>query len=315
MSATSTNGAGVSWATGTLDSIRTNDVTTTGIATAQLNVNNGGVTTPLTTTVTISLNGAVIGTKTIKFTGQAAKIVVSSVPSAIGVGLSANAKYTVLDSAGNQLAGWASEAGLATLDTNLSAAAGAATSSTTTATVSLTTGSDTGASETTIRVKLDDGTYVTSAPIKTISSGTFSTYSMSLDKAIYAPGEVVTVTIVGKDEDGNIVADGTSLTSSVTGVSWAGGAAVSTTDWDGLTSLKGAWVKKYYASTIVGNYGMSFKSDDTNTSTAVPVALEATYKVADSGVGLPDVLKAMVSLIASINKQIAALQKALLKKK
>jgi hypothetical protein len=40
------------------------------------------------------------------------------------------------------------------------------------------------------------------------------------------------------------------------------------------------------------------------------------YKVAtsDSGVSNADVLKAIVSLIASINKQIAALQKALLRR-
>jgi hypothetical protein len=41
------------------------------------------------------------------------------------------------------------------------------------------------------------------------------------------------------------------------------------------------------------------------------------YKIvsSDAGTSMNDVLKAIVSLIASINKQIAALQKALLKKK
>jgi hypothetical protein len=45
-------------------------------------------------------------------------------------------------------------------------------------------------------------------------------------------------------------------------------------------------------------------------------ALTIAYKVAatSTSVSMADVLKAIVSLIASINKQIAALQKALLKK-
>jgi hypothetical protein len=51
---------------------------------------------------------------------------------------------------------------------------------------------------------------------------------------------------------------------------------------------------------------------DAETATIQTVA----YKVStgDTGVSNADVLKAIVSLIASINKQIAALQKALLKR-
>jgi len=82
------------------------------------------------------------------------------------------------------------------------------------------------------------------------------------------------------------------------------------------TSLGGVWTEKYYASTTLGSYGISFKSDVSTTSTAVPSALSATFKVVsgETGVTNADVLKAIVSLIASINKQIAALQKALLRR-
>jgi hypothetical protein len=54
-----------------------------------------------------------------------------------------------------------------------------------------------------------------------------------------------------------------------------------------------------------------------NSTTYSQTAQTVAYKVtaaADSGVSNADVLKAIVSLIASINKQIAALQKALLKR-
>jgi hypothetical protein len=54
-----------------------------------------------------------------------------------------------------------------------------------------------------------------------------------------------------------------------------------------------------------------------NSTTYSQSAVSVAYKVAtsaDGGVQMADVLKAIVSLIASINKQIAALQKALLKR-
>jgi hypothetical protein len=50
-------------------------------------------------------------------------------------------------------------------------------------------------------------------------------------------------------------------------------------------------------------------------SGATTKSATTAYTVTSGGTSLEDVLKAIVSLIASINKQIAALQKALLKKK
>jgi hypothetical protein len=317
LSATSTNGAGVSWA-GSATSIRTNDVLTTNLNDARLTVNNGAVKTPVSTTISISLNGTVIGTKSIKFTGQPSKINVSSVPLATATGSTGTIKFTVTDSAGNQLADWTPVAGSTTLDTNLSATAfTGASSATTTQTATITAGALAGASSTTIRVKLDDGTYVVSDAIKTISSGAMASYTIGFDKAQYVPGEVVTLTITGKDADGYAVADGTTLGTSSIAVNTTGLTDVDTTALAYTkTSLSGVWTEKYYASTTLGSYGISFKSDVATTSTAVPSALTATFKVVsgESGVTNADVLKAIVSLIASINKQIAALQKALLKR-
>jgi len=222
----------------------------------------------------------------------------------------------VTDSAGNQLAGWTPVAGSTTLDTNLSATTlSAASSATTTAVGTLTAGASAGASKTTIRVKLDDGTYVTSLPISTISSGALYTYSIGFDKPTYVPGEVVTLTITGKDIDGYVIADGVALGSAAIAVTTTGLTSIDATALAyTTTSLGGVWTEKYYASTTLGSYGISLKSD--KATTAVSSALVATFKVVsgETGVSLADVLKAIVSLIASINKQIAALQKALLKK-
>ena len=51
-----------------------------------------------------------------------------------------------------------------------------------------------------------------------------------------------------------------------------------------------------------------------NTSSQANQTVAYSVKASSSGVTNADVLKAIVSLIASINKQIAALQKALLKR-
>jgi hypothetical protein len=317
LSATATGGAGIEWGTGAT-SIRSSDVKTSSLRDARLTINNGGVKTPVTTTVTISLNGTVIGTKSIKFTGQPSKINVSSVPTAIATSGTGTIKFTVTDSAGNQLAGWTPVAGSTTLDTNLSATGfTGASSATTTQTATLTAGSAAGASKTTIRVKLDDGTYVVSDAINTISSGAMASYTIGFDKAQYVPGEVVTLTITGKDADGYAVADGTALGTSALAVTTTGLTDIDSTALSHTkTSLGGVWTEKYYASTTLGSYGISFKSDVSTTSTAVPSALSATFKVVsgETGVTNADVLKAIVSLIASINKQIAALQKALLRR-
>jgi hypothetical protein len=315
LSATATGGAGIEWGTGTT-SIRSSDVKTSSLRDARLTINNGGVTTPVTTTVTISLNGTVIGTKSIKFTGQPAVVNVSSVPTAIATSGTAVVKFTVLDGAGNQLAGWTPVAGSTTIDNNLSATTiSGASSATTTQNATLTAGSLAGASSTTIRVKLDDGTYVTSLPISTISSGALASYTIGFDKPTYVPGEVVTLTITGKDADGYAIADGVALATTTLAVTTTGLTDIDATALAaGTTAKGGVWVEKYYASTTLGSYGISLKSD--KATTAVPSALTATFKVVsgETGVTNADVLKAIVSLIASINKQIAALQKALLKR-
>jgi len=53
---------------------------------------------------------------------------------------------------------------------------------------------------------------------------------------------------------------------------------------------------------------------DVSTATPQSASVGSVKITSGGGVSNADVLKAIVSLIASINKQIAALQKALLKK-
>jgi hypothetical protein len=318
---TATNGAKVAYGadanatTGTSTAVAADAGTADYFSVRQPMPVNGVSYAPLTTTVSLSYNGTVVGTKTFKFTGVPTKVNVSSIPTAIATSGTATVKVTVTDAEGNQLAGWTPEAGSTLLDTNLSAGSFNSSSATATVNATLTAGAGDGPSKTTIRVKLNDGTYVVSDPISTIASGALDVYTISLDKAQYVPGEVVTLTITGKDAKGYAIADGVALGTSAISVTTTGLTDIDATALaHGATALGGVWTEKYYASTTLGSYGISFKSD--KATTKVPAALTATFKVvsADTGVTNADVLKAIVSLIASINKQIAALQKALLRR-
>jgi len=312
LSATATGGAGIDFA-GSTTATTASAVKTSSLYNARLTVNNGGVSTPVTTTVAISLDGNVIGTKSITFTGQAAKIVLSDVSNYIAASGTDTVKVKVLDAAGNQLAGWTPVAGDTAKDTNGSFTAFNASSATATVNATLTAGATEGASVTSMRIKLNDGTYVVSDPVKfTTTSASIDTFTTSLDKASYAPGEVVTLTISGKDSKGYPVADTTTLGGTV---SWVGSGltAVTANPAAADTPTDGVWTYKFYASTTEGNYGYSIKTSSAGTTTSAQTGTFGV-KVVSSGVTNAEVLAAIVKLIASINKQIAALQKALMKK-
>jgi len=82
------------------------------------------------------------------------------------------------------------------------------------------------------------------------------------------------------------------------------------------TFTAGVKTYKFIVGATEGSYQMVVNLPKYNTTTYSQSALAVSYKIASSSTAVSnaDVLKAIVSLIASINKQIAALQKALLKK-
>jgi hypothetical protein len=73
---------------------------------------------------------------------------------------------------------------------------------------------------------------------------------------------------------------------------------------------------KFVVGSTEGSYQLAIDLPKFNSTTYSQSAITVGYKIAASSatVSNADVLKAIVSLIASINKQIAALQKALLRR-
>jgi hypothetical protein len=146
----------------------------------------------------------------------------------------------------------------------------------------------------------------------------------SWDKASYAPGSIATLTLSYKDEYGNPgnaydnigANDSTPVTMTV-----AGGPSVAAITpiaaADTPSYLTGAKTYQYVVGTIEGDFVAVIVPTEVlenNPLGQANISLPYSVKSTSTAVSNADVLKAIVSLIASINKQIAALQKALLKK-
>jgi len=181
-------------------------------------------------------------------------------------------------------------------------------------------GSSAGTASVTLRhLQPVTGAYI-STPVSVSCAGSVDTYTVSSDKASYQIGEVATFTITAKDSKGNPVHDYLSTNNGVLGagtaadVSFGGGTitkATAVTDVIGTFGGNAPGVATYKAQlTTAGSFNAVV-----NLAGATTKSVTVAYKVAAaSGVTNEEVLKSIVALIASINKQIQALQKLILKR-
>jgi hypothetical protein len=308
-----------------------------------IRVNQGTADAPLSTTVTITYNGTTVCTKTVGFAGNVAKIAVTvSETQALSTsagksdfladGYNRAGLFTVLatDAAGNQVATSAigtfsaNAASLAgqTIVSALSVTTSATETSTTTAgrvsTGTYTCGATAGEVKT---AKLDftitgTGKVITSDAFTIRCADAPSSYTASFDKASYVQGELATLTVKFLDSKGNAAnsvsgtGTWTSVTPMLTTVSATGAAA-------GLGTT-GSKTYTYTVGTASGMTAGTYTSiiDFTSLTAAGAAKSTPTYKVSSGGdtTTNADVLKSIVALIASINKQIHALQKMILKR-
>ena len=276
---------------------------------------------PLTVTVNVTLNGTSVASKTFKFQGVATTIEIKgvSVGKVASVGVY---RARVLDAAGNALASKtvegdstansvASVSSIASISASaVSAADGDWSSETQGQFTCVKSGT------TTINVKHVIST-VTGATVKksfAIACGEgLDTWTISMDKASYQPGEIATLTVSGKDSKGFPVNSGdlmgtagTAITSSFGGMTYV----TAPSGGDKFTSAAGAKTYTLQVGTTEGSFVGTFVIAGATDTAAKTVQ----YKVASAtpGVSNADVLKSIVALIASINKQIQALQKLIL---
>jgi hypothetical protein len=287
-------------------------------------------------TVTVTYNGVLIATKSGKITGAPASITVTpyKIASTVSAGNPDPAfLYTVKDLAGNGLSFTSTDLALYSSSNKAvvtDADGGTTNASSTSAygayvgTGVITCTTTAGTSDVVVSYTLANGTVIKSNSFKATCGGNGYNYTASFDKASYTQGEIATMTITFRDSKGNLansyvavdaagsgsVSDATISTPMMTLVGSLGAGATIKPNGAGQA------VYKFTVGTATGltdgayNAVVSFPT----LSLADPVSVAYKVSTGSAGVSNADVLKAIVSLIASINKQIAALQKALLKK-
>jgi hypothetical protein len=310
-------------------------------ATNYITVTQPVANTAGSSTVTLTHNGVTVGTKTINWAGDAATIVVDTVNSATiirnGTNDATSARpqlgavfYAVKDAAGNVI----STTTRPTISNDTGSMVGATISTTTasgatqgvlTQSLGLGYGVDNinlpsssqaanrGAGSYKLKWLKADGTPIYSQEVKvTVSysaTGLPYTFDASWNKSSFVPGEIAELSIALKDAYGNAMADQTFLTGVVI-ITGSNNTTVGGECTAASNTTKGVKVCKFSIGNTAGSYAYSVAlSTDTSQSAVV-----GTLKVTDGAVSNAEVLKSIVALIASINKQIAALQKLILKR-
>jgi trimeric autotransporter adhesin len=290
--------------------------------------------------VDITVNGTIAATKTFTFQGPVASIEVTGLGIAESGGARGSLGYVVAKDSAGTLIGNVTVSGI-TLDSSKSGIVSAVSvansgatarvaginggtavsSSTVPTTVGWTCGSTVGTAPVAFRTPNGLGGYITSPTYNVACAGNAVTYTASLDKASYLPGDIATLTITGKGSKGELANDAYVFAAASTGevMSLTGSQLTLVGTTGSETFTNGVKSYKFVVGTTEGSYNLVVDLPKilsaTNKATYGAATQTVAYKVAGSGaVSNADVLKSIVALIASINKQIQALQKLILKR-
>jgi hypothetical protein len=294
-----------------------------------------------TTTVTITWNGQVVGTKSFTFQGEVASMVVTPRRVAQMTASSTTStdafRVTYADSAGNSLIGLGTAATTVVSTTLTTVVTGAAINAQGDAvdaakgqiTCAAATSTYFGGGSANLQLQHVNasGTIVKSNVFAATCQPNAYSYTAGFDKTTYTPGSIATLTITFRDRDGDL-ANGYDTVASSNAITFAGTPSAtpvvgsvtgsgSTADRPNSgTGLQGIKTFQFVVGSTEGDFQAVVSVPDVNSrnSSQTNQTVAYTVKASSSAVSNADVLKAIVSLIASINKQIAALQKALLKR-
>jgi hypothetical protein len=313
-------------------------------------VTQGTAGAPVTTTVTITYNGTTVCTKTVTIAGAATKLTIANVGtqdlgSATGatpaqwmyqqIGLYSAGLFTVLatDSAGNIVA-TPSDYGTFSAD---SATLTTVVQGITVPTLASTTGSSdltrfslgtwscgSTAGQANVKIKFTitaTGTVLTSDAFTARCADNAFSYTASFDKASYVQGDIAKLTVKFLDSKGNPANSVTAIGNNTMSLPWMTGVNVSlgSTNPASTTAVTGADGSVTYTMTVGTTSGLTAGTYTGVVEFASPaggVTATPTYKLSTGGdtTTNADVLKSIVALIASINKQIQALQKLILRR-
>jgi hypothetical protein len=194
-------------------------------------------------------------------------------------------------------------------------------------------GSVGGSTKMKLRLTTPSGTSVDSNEFTLNCAGEGWTYAASWDKASYTPGSLATLTITVKDDEGRAANDyhylaglGDAYDGAATNISSTAAHLITITGGPAATAVAipayadkltaGKKTYTFIVGSTEGDYQAVIAVPSINSANSKQSAVTAAYsiKVANAGVTNAEVLKSIVSLIASINKQIQALQKLILRR-
>jgi len=293
-----------------------------------------------TCAVDITVDGTLAATKTFTFQGPVASIEVTGLGIAESGGARTGLGYVVAKDAAGTLIGNVTVSGI-TLDSSKSGIVSAVSvansgatarissglntgtgvsSSTVPTTVGWTCGSTVGTAPVAFRTPNGLGGYITSPTYNVACAGNAVTYTASLDKASYLPGDIATLTITGKGSKGELTNDAYVFAAASTGevMSLTGSQLTLVGTTGSETFTNGVKSYKFVVGTTEGSYNLVVDLQKiltaTNKVTYGAAVQTVAYKISagSTAVSNADVLKSIVALIASINKQIQALQKLIL---
>jgi len=301
---------------------------------------------PLTTTVTITYNGTTVCTKTVTIRGKVASLEVANIgtgslssQAGSSIWIESNAGtiaglpaglFTVVakDSAGNivstpaTLGSYGSVASTLTTTVQNVSVGTRSTGASTTGNAHYNVGTwlcGSSAGEANVKIKFTTtatGEVVESPAFKARCADSPYTFTVALDKASYTQGDIATATVQFLDSKGNkansVAAPGASTWTMpmLTAVDYASSATA-------VTKADGTMVYKWTVGTTGTFAAGTYTGVISYTGLAASTNATPTYKVATGGdtTTNADILKSIVALIASINKQIQALQNMILKSK
>ena len=290
--------------------------------------------TPTSCVVDIEVAGTKVTSKTFTFQGAVAGITVTSLGRGKTSTTNTGQGYIVAtDSAGNQIAGVAiTGAVVNAADANVISSVTMSNSGNTTtdasginggtspAAVPATIGWVCTAVKGTVPVQYStpngSGGTIKSAVLQAACASDPTNYTASLDKASYVPGDIATLTITAKDSAGQLTNNAATLGTDTTyelAITGSNLVAVSAPT-NSNTFTNGVKTYKFTVGPTGGSYNMVVDLPKWNSTTYSQSAITIPYQIKTSGTTNEDILKSIVSLIASINKQIQALQKLILKR-
>ena len=320
--------------------------TPTGAVAVEATLSSGSVTVtqavanvPVTVTVTIAYRGTTVGTKTFSFQGEVAKVTVT--PTKVGKTSSSSnadaATITYADSAGNALYPTgtvattvaAASMGDQTIVNGVTVANYPSRTATGKVTVSCNATSGTVPALQVRHLNAASGTIVASNTWAQTCAGAATSLTGSWDKASYTPGSIATLTLTFKDSKGFAansydLLDTMTISGSPSSSTAQAGAPVTPLNASAARGggLTGTITQTYIVGSTTGDFvavvvpADSLKTAATAAGTS-QANLSIAYKIASGTTTVTNeqVLASIVSLIASINKQIVALQKLILQRR